>query len=127
MYRRLSRHSLASKAILLGMYFVFFAVQLHLRYAFLSFYPFAPQAVSVQQASKAAGYSTSNTNYVEAKKQEAKLNKRYYPQDLFGPLPAQAAPQQTYTAVHEHLLSAASPLNNNDVTYSFLRGPPYTV
>lgn len=127
MQRRHPSYTLLSKAVLIGVYFIFFAVQLHFRYAFLSFGPFATQEAVVQQGDPPAKQVKSVGQQVHAAKQEAKLNKRYHPQTVFEALPAAETPRQAYTTVQQHVPLIASTLHSIAIVHSLQRGPPCNI
>ncbi|AXY76189.1 hypothetical protein D3H65_20320 [Paraflavitalea soli] len=112
------------KAFLLGVYLVFFAVQLHFRYAFFSFFPSTAHQPVLHQTVQVQQQQSPGHQQIQVAAPQVKLNKRYQPQSVFEGLPALEVPKETYTAVEQHRTVIVAPLHSTIILHVFQRGPP---
>lgn len=124
MYSKHPQHARLAKALLMGAYFVLFAVHLHFRYA--------------QPALRIAGNTTaayhdqpypSKTYKVQGwifhvAKAEGKLNKRFMPQQVYESLPAIDLPPIAYDFVHPVYPVVTPALCSTPTDHCYQRGPP---
>jgi hypothetical protein len=127
MQRRQRSYSLLSKVILAGVYFVFFAVQVHLRYAFVPYDQVGGQPAATYQAGHIEKQGQASFQQFHSTRQDPKLNKRYFPQSVFEALPAQVIHQQSFTVVELCSPRLVSSLHSFSIFHSFQRGPPSIV
>lgn len=119
-----SRNSWLIKCLFFGVYFIFFAVQVHLRYAFLPFQESNQQSTVAKYTTKESRSLGQNTAPGKESKPEAKLNKRFYPTPVYESIPLQFDLQQKSIVLQKQVLALTPPLSSTLLTCLLLRGPP---
>ncbi|WP_276483029.1 hypothetical protein [Paraflavitalea pollutisoli] len=126
MYRKHPQPSVLAKALLLGGYFVLFAVHLHLRYALLSFFtPGVTLAAQATQHPAPKGYKVAGEHF-KSTKAEGKLNKRFLPQQVNDLFPAVGIAPAMYVLVQAVYPATTPTLCSTPTDHFYLRGPPAT-
>jgi hypothetical protein len=114
------------KAVFFGVYFVFFAVQLHFRYACQPFQDTVYHVTSVSnQTDKKPTSLEQSTQQGSNAKPESKLNKRYFPQPVQEAIALQFDLDYEVLVVPQKQVLALTPsLPSSLSTSLLLRGPP---
>lgn len=123
MYNRHPIRSRLVKALLIGGYFVLFAVHLHLRYALLPVFTNGKTTTTYayQHPSKQCKVPGEK---LQAKKAEVKLNKRFLPQQVYESLPGINMAPAAYVLVHVVYPITTPALCSTPTDHFYLRGPP---
>lgn len=119
-----SRNSWLVKCLFLGVYFIFFAVQVHLRYAFHPFQGSDQQPTVAKHTTKDSRSLGQNSLPGKEARPEVKLNKRFYPTPVYGSIPIQFDLQQELIVLQKQVLALTPPLSSTLLTCLLLRGPP---
>jgi|ERR1017187_10571014 len=118
------------RIFIIGIYFLYFHVQLHLQ--------FTSVANNYNDAIKVSGALISNTN-IDNKVGEGdltngashlkinRLNKRYNPEYIFGIIPSQSQVARDYSPLYRNINTSAPELSNHFLSLVLFRGPPAIV
>jgi hypothetical protein len=117
------RKSRLLHCLVLIVYFIFFSVQLHLRYT-IFFADIIPVNNNHTELAAIKGQGIEKSNAFHQTKPDVKLNKRYYPTPLYEAVALQFKLQQPVAVIKKQTFSFTPALSCTILTYTLLRGPP---
>ncbi|WP_295125022.1 hypothetical protein [uncultured Chitinophaga sp.] len=126
MQRTTFQNTVPGKCLAFGVYVLFFFVQLHLRYVCIPSYDGMAQPDSYRSAHKQTGAGIYTDGSQGVSKLQVKLNKRYFPTQIYGPLPLQLQFNlaEVVLLLKTEATTVTPALQFSQLTCSLLRGPP---